>query len=356
MKKILSLSFLLTAIVLQTSCKKDADITEAFGNKATTQQVSLATIKEGGEDIFDDNEPIEVVTSEDRFFYVNNPFNVSLKNGKLRIFNPLAHPFKNVTVYMEIPELGETIELLKLEEFPGLYISYIESPLKMGEVVYNSKENRPIKTNNLAMLTADKVNFTLECDDPVFQILKTIKMKTHIEMGVYGEGNWALMTPNAARYYANGAINIAAMFSTETFRRKILDYDGKFVDVNGKDIDREKFIETILNKPRLLFGVVKESDKIAGMGGGAVLGVQENYLTGLFYHNRVNLDSNWIMYIWMHELGHAIGYNHDSSICEGVFSNNMVPEVYRELMKKRQLPIIMNPFKVYNPYNPDKQS
>lgn len=182
-------------------------------------------------------------------------------------------------------------------------------------------------------------------------MLKTIKMKTRIQMGKYGSGNWGVMTANAARYYATSAVNMAVMFSSEIFRDSLMNYKGSIHNDAGKEIDREGLLNSILNKQSLVFGVVTGSG-IAGLGGGNALGLREEYLAGFFYQNRVAIDCNWVLHVWIHELGHCLGYGHSSSLCYGSVPDEIVPKVYRYMMKHRMLPYIINPFKSYNDYNP----
>lgn len=131
--------------------------------------------------------------------------------------------------------------------------------------------------NNLALLSPDQYELLLSCNDSVFDMLKTIKMKTRIQMGKYGSGNWGVMTANAARYYATSAVNMAVMFSSEIFRDSLMNYKGSIHNDAGKEIDREGLLNSILNKQSLVFGVVTGSG-IAGLGGGNALGLREEYL------------------------------------------------------------------------------
>ena len=86
-----------------------------------------------------------------------------------------------------------------------------------------------------------------------------------------------------------------------------MNYKGSIHNDAGKEIDREGLLNSILNKQSLVFGVVTGSG-IAGLGGGNALGLREEYLAGFFYQNRVAIDCNWVLHVWIHELGHCLGY------------------------------------------------
>lgn len=314
-------------------------------------RLSVDEIKSKGEQMFEDGESVEEIVSSERAFYVDNPFYASVKDGELRVFNGMYYNFRNVKLSMAIPQFNDTIMLMEFEEVPGFYDVRTESPLKMGEAFYRTKSGKTVRTNNLALLMPEQYKFILECNDSIFDMLKTIKMKTRIQMGEYGQGNWGVMTPNAARYYATSTINLAVMFSSDIFRDSLINYKGRIHDDAGKDIDREGLIKSILNKQSIIYGVVK-GNNIAGMGGGSNLGLREEYLPGFFYENRVTLNSNWAIHVWIHELGHTLGYGHSSSMCYNAVPDEIAPSVYRYMMKNKLLPYIINPFKEYNNYKP----
>lgn len=351
MKAILPRLLLLALLFIHLSCSKD-DVMGAFDGAPIMNVLTLNDIKTNGEEMFDDAEPVDVLVSEARHFNVDAPFNVTLKNGRLRIFNMVPHTFQNVTVWMTIASMGETVKLLEIEEMPGMFVSELESPLQKGEAIYLSKSGKPVKTKNLSLLSANQVEFTLQCNDPVMDMLHSIKMKTRIQMGRYGEGNWGVMTANAARQYAAGSINLAVMFSSKQFRDALMKYDKSLHGNDGKtQLDREKLLKEMLDKPLLNMGVVTGAG-IAGLGGGAAFGLVESYLPGLFYHNRVQIDCNWVLHVWIHEFGHCLGYSHESSLCYGALPDDIVPTVYRQMMKNKQLPVVVNPFKTGNGYVP----
>lgn len=342
--------------MLSWMCSDDGttvEIQDAFGAPPVVNKITAKDFLNQGEAMFEDGEEIEKTVSADRAFYVRKPIYAEIKDGKLRVFNAMAHDFKDVNLWLTMPEMRDTLLLMQFEEIHGFYDLRLDTPLKMGEMIYSSKSGKSIRTNNLALLAPNQFEVHLTCNDSVFEMLKSIKMKTRIQMGKYGHGNWSLMTPNAARYYATSAVNMAVMFSSDMFRDTLLNFKGNIYGNDGKtEVDREAMLRSILNKNKLLFGIVSPESGFAGLGGGESLGMRESYLGGFFYQNRVNIDCNWVLHVWVHELGHTLGYGHSSSFCYGSMPDNIIPKVYRYMMKHRMLPYIINPFKHYNNYNP----
>ena len=141
-KQILCISLLAFSLC---ACQDDdtADILDAFGTPPALTKMTAQEFLDQGEQMFEDGESVDEIVSADRAFYVNNPFNVSMADGKLRLFNGMAHDFKEVSLWLTMPHLRDTIQLMQFEEVPGVYNIKLDSPLKMGEAVYASKSGKP---------------------------------------------------------------------------------------------------------------------------------------------------------------------------------------------------------------------
>lgn len=95
-KQILCISLLAFSLC---ACQDDdtADILDAFGTPPALTKMTAQEFLDQGEQMFEDGESVDEIVSADRAFYVNNPFNVSMADGKLRLFNGMAHDFKEVS-------------------------------------------------------------------------------------------------------------------------------------------------------------------------------------------------------------------------------------------------------------------
>ena len=94
-KKVLGISLLALSLF---ACQDDdtVDILNAFGTPPALTKISAEEFLNQGEQMFEDGESVDDIVSADRAFYVNQPLNVSMTDGKLRLFNGMAHDFKEV--------------------------------------------------------------------------------------------------------------------------------------------------------------------------------------------------------------------------------------------------------------------
>ena len=128
-KQILCISLLAFSLC---ACQDDdtADILDAFGTPPALTKMTAQEFLDQGEQMFEDGESVDEIVSADRAFYVNNPFNVSMADGKLRLFNGMAHDFKEVSLWLTMPHLRDTIQLMQFEEVPGFYNIKLDSDRK----------------------------------------------------------------------------------------------------------------------------------------------------------------------------------------------------------------------------------
>lgn len=384
--------------LLVTSCSEEKntivsppDIQYAFGTPPTVPELPSDKCIEQGDSLFGMNEDLTTITSTERTFNVNAPLNCRLKSGKLEVRNFMAHEFKNVTVLLTVPYLKDTIKLMTFAQIPPFYEVRAESPLTEGEKIYATTSGRPVRTTNLHLLSAGQYQLHISCNDSILDIVHSNKMNTLIQMGTYDGGSWVKITPIQARLFCAATVNLTLMLSSDLFADSLLNYKGcKYdpdlsktkIDNNGvthyydncgypttaqglirndagQATDRQKLLKDLRAKGRLVCGTVSG---VAGLGGGDVFGIGTSYCYSCFYQNRLTLNSNYVISVMMHELGHCTGYGHGSSVASNGYgeryasvSEYIAPTVYRILMQNKKLPYIINPFKKYNDYDPDAE-
>lgn len=376
---------ILLSFFLFLSCKDDEtipDITYAFGTPPIILEVSASQCIEQGDSLFAMHESFEMLTNvSERSFYVDEPLTVRMKNNKLELRNFMAFNFKDVTVLFTSPYLKDTIKLACYEEIPGFYEIPVDSPFATGEKVYATTSGRPVRINNLSLLTDGQYKLHVVCNDTILNKVRTNKMHTRISMGRYAPPGWAVITPKEARLFCAAMVNYTITLSSDVFAKNLLDYKGcaydpdpnktttdsegvvHYFDMNGhpstaqgnvqddsgQQLDRNLLITRLREKKNLVCGAVTGA---AGRGGGDVFGIGQGYCYDCFYNAKGVLKSNYTVSVMTHELGHCTGYGHNSSVAASGYykmyssvGEYIIPISYRYLMEHNMLPYIANPFK-----------
>lgn len=112
--------------------------------------------------------------------------------------------------------------------------------------------------------------------------------------------------PRHARLWTALILNVAFMYSHPDFAdrmaaEEITDNQGALMTAEKK----RSVLSELLSPRRFNLGVVA---KVSGLGGGSTLGVAEYVLKSDFFYGQ---QRGGVTY---HELGHCLGYNHDSSM------------------------------------------
>lgn len=385
-------------LLLFVSCSKDEgtvlppDIQYAFGTPPVTPEVSAEKCIQQGDSLFAMSENLATMVSAERWFNVNAPLTCRFKDGKLEVRNFMAHEFKDVTVLLTVPYLKDTIKLITFKQVPPFYEVRTESPLTEGEKIYATTSGKPVRTNNLYLLSEGQYQIHVSCNDSILDMVRSNKMKTEIRMGTYDGGSWVKLTPTQARLFCAATVNFTLMLSSDLFADSLINYKGckydpdisktktdengvvKYYDLcgypttaqgiirndAGQATDRQKLLNDLRSKALLVCGTVSG---VAGLGGGNTYGIGTGYCYSCFYSNRVTLNSNYVISVMVHELGHCTGYGHGSSVAANGYgeryasvSEYIAPTVYRILMQNQKLPYLINPFKQYNDYAPEAQS
>lgn len=368
MNKKMRQTLTLTAILVCWACDSEQQhvTVSPFGEPAQTSALTAEAFRTYGEEMFDDDESFDEMTSSDRWFYLNDPFYARIENAEMEVANFVAHDFNDVDICMTMPQLNDTIILMHLDRVPGYYKSRIPSPLSSEDMLLATRSGKTVRLTNAHLLSSSEYKVFPVCDDPVFANVRKITMKTRIKWRVSNSGNWRPLTPEITRYFAAMMLNVAACFSTPEFREALLTYTSAdnpndpfppetcVHNDNGEAVDREKLLNTILNKNELVCGDVWG---YGGLGGGTTFGINMIYMgpASFFFRNRVDMSGvNGGSHLVIHELGHCVGMGHSSSMAGGYASigHYIFPNVYKQLLKEGRLPYQMDPFKGSNDYNP----
>lgn len=271
--------------------------------------------------------------SKQRSFNVNEPLQFSIRNDTslhLRFYSPLA--ISGVTVYAKTPEMREYFELGYFTQIPAFADAIFPLPLSRREAVYRTESGQYVSIPALNGTDIQTLKFKIVSDDPYWQKISKIEAKWFITFNPYGgdpdqpngapNGNWMGMRPVHAREIIALLTNIAYMCSLDDFRARVLSYQDKIVDNDGKTyVDMSIIVDKLQNLARFNTGLVYSGNGVMGLGGGATLGVYQGaYL--LHYVNQYQCS------FFFHELGHCMGYNHSSGMTYGPWSSECASGYY----------------------------
>lgn len=312
----------------------------------STKTVSAADIAQKQKIMFQDDEPESVLfDSNQRGFYLNAMLQVSkIDRNKFRIRNFLPRKFNDVEIYFKNANTTAPIKILVLEELAALAEVEIDLPFDGGSLRFEDEDGNAESYAASDLKTDD---YTLGVDVPdnfLFHRMKTIKNKTFISFGKYGEGNWGTTTAEHIRLYLPILANMAYLYSSEKFRTRFMDFPHVLYDNGGNPINREAVYQSMLSVPRQVIGV---TTGVEGLGGGSAFGIHQRFLTGDEYYNQL---SRWAFECWSHEFGHVIGFSHSSNMTYRGGPNNkgyvdIVINLYGDLLRNGDIPFWKNPYK-----------
>lgn len=252
-----------------------------------------------------------------RSFRINETLQISSTDGKsilTRFYNPRA--IKDVKIWSSREKFGERVLLAHYDSIPAFSNANFEFDpnIAKGEFWLESGEKVLLTPFQLTELLTAKLE--IECPDPIWQKLQLIKPKWNIYFSSYGGdpdlpdggqvGSWVGIRPVHAREAIAIMLNVAYMFSTPGFPEYLLTYQDRIWGNSGPSeiIDVSTIIPAFMRKENFRMGVCRGQN---GLGGGATLGLNQSIYLDHY------TSAYWTGAIF-HELGHCIGYSHESGM------------------------------------------
>lgn len=285
--------------------------------------------------ILQDDESKHVYYDYDqRSFRINKLLQLSkISELKLqtRFYSPVA--IKNVSIWSSAAKYGERVLLAYYDSIPAFSNAKFEFAhnMPMQEFELESKSKITLTKSQINELL--EMELEVECNDPYWLKIKTIKPEWLIRFASFGgdpdapngapAGNWMGIRPVHIREAIAFMINLGYMLSTEEFAKYLETFQGQIWGNGGREdiLDVKTIIPQAIARPGFTIGLVYSGNGVAGLGGGWTFGV---YQPSYFHH----YFSPYAVSILMHELGHCMGYSHNSGMSSGPWAEKIANTFY----------------------------
>ena len=257
MKKLFSTSLLILAgmLLLLGSCKEDELPVSGEGNVANNElPVRLAETDYNPNNTYyllNDNESQDVYfDSGQRSFYVSRPLQFGMDDEhcfQLRFYSPRA--LKNVTFWARIDGYEEEFKFMSLEKIMPFQQLRVHIPFATKDLTAYTRSGKKIRIMANPYLTEENLTFTVECDDPYWARLQSIRCKWYIAFGRYSDtqDSWKYkMKASHTREAVAIALNMAYMFSSERFKTALYEFGPLHSNNDKTEIDKTALLANVL--------------------------------------------------------------------------------------------------------------
>ena len=244
--------------------------------------------------ILSDEEPASVyANANQRSFRIAEPLQINMEKDSLhmRFYSPVG--IKEVTVMAKSPTMDEYVEFVYIDDIPAF--ADIKTSIKVLEKGVYRTESGKVQ------------QFSAEEMKPASLSFK----------------NWRGIRPVHCREAVALFLNIGYMCTLENFQKRISTFQGVLLDNNKNAVDTSKIISRLENLSGFDIGLVYAGNGVAGLGGGRTWGV---YQKSFLYHYE---NSGGCCTTIFHELGHCLGYSHNSTMTYGQWASGCADVFYK---------------------------
>ncbi|WP_303181107.1 hypothetical protein [uncultured Butyricimonas sp.] len=290
----------------------------------------------------DDESPDVYFDSKQRSFLVTQPLQISLDdelNFQIRFYSPRA--LKGVTIWATIEGYDEEVEFMSLEKIMPFQQLRVPVPFVTTDMTAYTRGGKKILITANPDLTVEDISFRIECDDPYWARLQSIRCKWNIAFGRYSDtqASWKYkMKASHTREAVAIALNMSYMFSSEKLEKALHEFGPLHSNNDRVEIDKHALLTRVLNHRGLVFGY---TTGVMGLGGGTTYGMHE-----VCYLEHY-ADDKSITETLFHEFAHCVGYGHAGNMTyeqTGPGWITLCNNVYVELSREKKLPVYSRRF------------
>ena len=284
--------------------------------------------------ILTDEEPASVyANANQRSFRIAEPLQINMEKDSLhmRFYSPVG--IKEVTVMAKSPTMDEYVEFVYIDNIPAF--ADIKTSIKVLKKGVYRTESGKVQQFSAEEMKPASLSFKIACNDPYWTKISRIKAKWYIKFVLNGgdpvtgvpNKNWRGIRPVHCREAVALYLNIGYMCTLENFQKRVSTFQGVLLDNNKKAIDTSKIISRLENLSGFDIGLVHTGNGVAGLGGGRTWGV---YQKSFLYHYE---NSGGCCTTIFHELGHCLGYSHNSTMTYGQWASGCADVFYKNNIK-----------------------
>lgn len=286
--------------------------------------------------ILQDDEPHSVYTNSSlRSFNTSAPLQISItEEGKLHVRFYSPRDLNNVLIQARIPSVDkEYIDLAYFDRVPAFADFYGELRSVQHETFFRSESGRIIKTDPIPISELAATTFRITSSDPFWDKLDAIEHGWNISFALYGGnpelpnggpvGNWMGIRPVHCREAVALFLNFTYMIDMPEHEEILRANVDRLYGNGGKEdkVSVETVLQQMQQRRTLQVGLVYPGNGVVGLGGGSVFGA---YQQAWFQH----YFNSYSCEILFHELGHVMGYSHDSSFTYGPWAQDLMNNFY----------------------------
>jgi len=307
---------LLIVFVFFAACSEDVD-----KEKVSPKSVSFDT-DQNSSLMFQDNEAVAVMTSDSRAYNIAQIIRVKTIDAKnIEVSNFAPFDIENATILATV-EGKEQVQLFKIKKIRAHATQTMKYPFVEGTALFLSSDNKEVDLSQYKTTGIDpsKISFDFTGDSEIILKLKKLKaLKWTISYYDYDpnndpNNNWEPIKAKDIRRFSGLILNMGIVFMSDKFKQAFL--NEQIIGNDGTTAltlaEKEKVYNDILTHSRFYCG---KCTNVSGLGGGTTLGYAEHIL-----HDYIKVDAGDIT---AHEIGHCVGFNHNSNMTYPKTINNI---------------------------------
>lgn len=282
--------------------------------------------------ILQDDEPASVYCDKNqRSFNTSSPLQVSVENGQLHLRFYSPRKLEDVEIWASIPSLSqEEFLLARFEEVAPFVDYYRDLPFLSRDCTFRTASGRSMVVRKNPYFSDGLLTLRATSYSDYWRKLQQIQHGWTISFSLYGGdptkpdggtvGNWKGIRPVHCREAVAVFLNFTYIIDMKEHEEILKANEHLLYGNGGKDdkVTADRVLAQMRQERSVVVGLVTN---VLGLGGPGMFGL---YQDGWLHHYTSQRDCIYIF----HELGHVMGYNHDSSFTYGPWAQDLMSHFY----------------------------